>query len=177
MSDDILMRPIRSGDWDAIVAMEYHTYADLGLSEGREVLRSRAAVSPETCFALEDDSQVAGYLLALPYPADHYPDLRQVETTSFTTRNLHLHDIVVAVTHRRRGMAQRLLKHAIGTARSAGYEQLSLVAVGGSEGFWSARGFTAHPGVVASGSYDPTAVYMCAPLSNLGPIPQYEASY
>ncbi|MFE2596816.1 GNAT family N-acetyltransferase [Streptomyces sp. NPDC059396] len=164
MSDDVLIRPIGADDWDSIVAMESRAYAELGLSEGRKVLRSRAEVSPETSFVLEAAGRAVGYLLALPYPADRYPDLRRAEETGFTSRNLHLHDIVVAAAYRRRGMARQLLDHLVGTALSCGYEQLSLVAVGGSERFWSARGFTAHPEVVASGSYSSTAVYMSTPL-------------
>ncbi|WP_330239245.1 GNAT family N-acetyltransferase [Streptomyces sp. NBC_00525] len=171
MNGDVLIRPAGDRDWDAIADMEAAAYGELGLSEGREALRSRAEVSPETCFVLEADGRAVGYLLALPYPAGRYPDLRQSETTAFVSRNLHLHDLVVAPPFRGGGMARRLLEHVAGTARTHGYEQLSLVAVGDSEGFWSSCGFTAHPRPVTAGGYGSTAVYMSAPVPVHGPRP------
>lgn len=67
---------------------------------------------------------------------------------------------MIAPAYRRQGLGRRLVAHLDRTARSQGYERISLVAVGGSEQFWSARGFTAHPDAVASGSYPAGAVYM-----------------
>ncbi|MFF7551780.1 GNAT family N-acetyltransferase [Streptomyces olivaceus] len=78
--------------------------------------------------------------------------------------NLHLHDIVVAPGLRRRGLARHLLHHLTGTARARGDERISLVAVGGTEGFWTARGFVAQPGVVPAGAYGGGAVYMSKPV-------------
>ncbi|WP_329325125.1 GNAT family N-acetyltransferase [[Kitasatospora] papulosa] len=164
MNGNVLIRLIRARDWYAIVELESAAYAELGLSEGREVLESRAQISPETCLVLEIDGRAVGYLLALPYPAGRHPDLHKSESTAFASRNLHLHDLVVSRPLRGRGMAQRLLEHVAGTARALGYEQLSLVAVGDSERFWSARGFTVRPGAVTTGGYDSTAVYMSAPV-------------
>ncbi|MEI7033353.1 GNAT family N-acetyltransferase [Streptomyces pratensis] len=172
MSGDVLVRPVADRDWDAIVEMESAAYTGLGLSEGREALRSRAAASPETCFVLEAGGQAAGYVLALPYPADRYPDLRHSETAAFASPNLHLHDLVVSLPYRGEGMARRLLDHVAGTAHSLGYEQLSLVAVGDSERFWSSQGFTARPGGLTADGYGATAVYMSAPL----PVPAPRSS-
>jgi len=162
VSDTIRIRHITDADWDAIVAMESRAYAGLGLSEGRAALRSRADASPSTCFVLDVGARPAGYLLALPYPAFRYPDLERAEETaalSPSSRNLHLHDIVVTEGLRGRGLAQRLLNHLTLTASSRGDERISLIAVGRSEPFWSARGFTAHPGISPSG-YGTHAVYM-----------------
>ncbi|WP_245600685.1 GNAT family N-acetyltransferase [Streptomyces sulphureus] len=171
VSNDSLIRRIQARDWDSIVEMEFSAYAELGLSEGREMLRSRAQLSPETCFVLEADGRAAGYLLAFPYPPDRYPDLRREAAAAFPSRNLHLHDLVVAAPLRRRGMARRLLGHAVRTAKYLGYEQLSLVAVGGSEKFWMSRGLTPRLGAVTTGGYDSHAVYMSAPLPIHVPSP------
>lgn len=156
----VVIRPLAEDDWDGVVALESDAYTALGLCEGRTALRSRADASPDTCFLLEAAGEPAGYLLALPYPAGRYPDLERPEAGGFSSRNLHLHDIVIAPAHRGRGLARRLVAHLDRTARDLGYERLSLVAVGGSDTFWSARGFTADPEVVASGGYQAGAVYM-----------------
>ncbi|MFI1486975.1 GNAT family N-acetyltransferase [Streptomyces sp. NPDC020747] len=167
MTDVVHVRHITEGDWDGIVAIESRAYAGLGLSEGRAALRSRAEISPSTCFVLDVGSGPAGYLLALPYPAFRYPDLERTEETAAPPHpvpgpgsgNLHLHDIVVAEGLRGRGLGQRLLHHFTLTARSRGYERISLIAVGRSDTFWSARGYTTHPGV-SPGGYGADAVYM-----------------
>lgn len=165
MSDAVQIRHITEADWDGIVAMESRAYTGLGLSEGRAALRSRAGVSPSTCFVLDVGSGPAGYLLALPYPAFRYPDLERAEEAVLpphpgpASRNLHLHDIVITEDLRGRGLAQRLLHHLTLTARARGYERISLIAIDRIDTFWSARGFTAHPGI-SPGGYGTNAVYM-----------------
>jgi GNAT superfamily N-acetyltransferase len=162
---DVHIRSITDADWDGIVAMESRAYTGLGLTEGSAALRARAGVSPSTCFVLDVGSGPAGYLLAMPYPAFQYPDLERTEEPVFAPRpasaagNLHLHDIVITEELRGRGLAQRLLHHLTLTALSRGDERISLIAVGCSDRFWSARGFTAHPGI-SPGGYGTNAVYM-----------------
>ncbi|MGW3287075.1 GNAT family N-acetyltransferase [Streptomyces sp. NPDC001002] len=163
MSDLVRIRPIAETDWEALVEMEARAYDQLGLTEGREVLRSRADASPDLCFVLDVGARPAGYLLALPYPAFHYPSLEHTQPATAASAsspdNVHLHDIVITEGLRGRGLAQRLLHHLASTVRSRGYERISLVAVGRSRTFWSARGFTAHPRVRPTG-YGTGAVYM-----------------
>ncbi|MEU6388311.1 GNAT family N-acetyltransferase [Streptomyces sp. NPDC046939] len=169
MSDTARVRAIAERDWPAITALEARAYSRLGLSEGQAALRARRDASPETCFALHVGGQLAGYVLALPYPHGSYPDLRRARATAgraaVPARNLHLHDLVIAPELRRQGLARHLLGHLCAVARARAYERVSLVSVGGTEPFWSARGFTAHPGVVApGGEYGANAVYMSLPL-------------
>ncbi|MEV7194371.1 GNAT family N-acetyltransferase [Streptomyces sp. NPDC093510] len=173
MTEEIRVRGIADGDWDGIVALESRAYAPLGLSEGRAALEARMRSSPATCFALDLGRRLAGYLLALPYPESEYPELRGVERTApLRSRNLHLHDIVVAEHLRHRGLARHLLGRLTATARAHGYEQISLVAVGGSETFWSGRGFTARRGAPPPAGYGPTAVYMYKAVTADAPAPE-----
>ncbi len=170
----VRVRRIAEDDWDAVVALEARTYTPLGLSEGRDALRSRALASPDTCFALDHGSRLAGYLLALPYPETRYPDLhspeREPAATATTSRNLHLHDIVVAEELRQRGLARHLLDGLTAAARARGYERISLVAVGGSDRYWARRGYTADQGAAVPAGYGPTAVYMSRAVPD-GPAP------
>ncbi|WP_037913221.1 GNAT family N-acetyltransferase [Actinacidiphila yeochonensis] len=177
------VRQLRDGDWGGVAALEAAVYGPLGLSEGRAALESRGRSSPGTCFVLDRDRDLdrypdagaapgspyaapgspptpAGYLLALPYPEGASPDLRRPERTVHRCGNLHLHDMAVAPDLRGRGLGGRLLRHLTAVARAGGFERISLVAVGGSESFWSARGFTARPGPPPRGGYGPAPVYM-----------------
>jgi GNAT superfamily N-acetyltransferase len=155
----VRIRPVAARDWDGIVALEAGAYGS-GLSEDRAALESRAQASPGTCFVLDVEDEVAGYVLSLPYPRFRCPDLTRPERSTFRSANLHLHDMVVAAGLRGRGLAKQLLRHLTATADALGYERISLVAVGGSTGFWSARGYANHPEVALPGSYGADAVYM-----------------
>lgn len=168
MNDEVRIRRICERDWDGIAALESRAYTGLGLSEGRVALQSRARVSPGTCRALEVGPRLVGYVLALPYPMYRYPDLARPEQVAFSSSNLHLHDLVIAESFRRRGLGRRLLRHLTTSARARGYERISLVAVGGSATYWSARGFTAHQEVVRPDGYGPDVVYMSRAVPSRG---------
>ncbi|WP_372671787.1 GNAT family N-acetyltransferase [Amycolatopsis kentuckyensis] len=154
------VRPISAEDWTGIAALEARAYGGRGLSESRPVLESRGRSSPVTSFVLDAGDRVGGYLLALPYPRFRFPDPARAEDTVFRSPNLHLHDIVVGDELRGRGWAKRLLRHLTETARSFRYERISLIAVGGTTGFWAAQGYRAHPEVAVPAGYGPDAVYM-----------------
>jgi GNAT superfamily N-acetyltransferase len=164
MDPNVRVRPIADDDWDGVVALEAGAYTALGLSEERAALESKVRASPATCFALDVERRLVGYLLALPYPESAYPDLSRPEEAVFHSRNLHLHDLVIAEDLRGRGLGKRLLRRLATGARQQGYERISLVAVGGSHTFWSANGFTADDGV-DSGGYGVGSVYMSMAVS------------
>ncbi|UQU64754.1 GNAT family N-acetyltransferase [Couchioplanes caeruleus] len=163
------VRPISAGDWHAIAELEAAAYSAKGLSEDPAVLRSRAARSPATSFVLDAGERIGGYLLALPYPRFRAPSLERAEDRTFDSANLHLHDIVVGPQFRGRGWAKRMVRHLTATARSLRYERISLVAVGGSAGFWSAQGYHPHPHAALPSGYGPDAVYMSRVITEEGP--------
>ncbi|MBE1574371.1 GNAT family N-acetyltransferase [Amycolatopsis roodepoortensis] len=165
MSADIRIRHISARDWPDIRGLETSAYQASGLSEGEDALRSRAALSPLTCFVLDAGRRTAGYLIALPYPLFGCPDLTRPESVGHRdSRNLHLHDLVVAKDFRRHGLATRLVRHLTLRAVSLSYERISLVAVAGSGGFWSANGYQACPGAGFPAGYGEDAVYMSRAL-------------
>ncbi|MFJ6135237.1 GNAT family N-acetyltransferase [Kitasatospora sp. NPDC092286] len=164
MDDDIRIRRLADDDWEGVAALEAGAYSASGLSEGRAALESRGRSSPTTCFAVERRGRLGGYLLSLPYPLFHCPDLAREERAGFRSSNLHVHDVVIAEELRGRGLAPRLLNHLARTARAQGYERLSMVAVGGTEVLWSPLGYSAHPEVAFPESYGAHAVYMSMAL-------------
>ncbi|WP_328455486.1 GNAT family N-acetyltransferase [Streptomyces sp. NBC_00386] len=182
---DTRIRLFREEDWDEAVALEERAYAASGLSEGREVLRSRHRASPSTCFVLEHAGGFGGYLLALPYPLFRCPDLSLAEEGAAQESNgggnLHTHDLAIVERARGRGLARRMQRHLEETGRAARYRTLSLVAVRGSEALWSRLGYRARPEIALPASYGAEAVYMEKPLepavtgSALGSSPRAEA--
>ena len=169
------VRPIADDDWESIAELEFTTYSELGLSEGRAALESRARRSPETSFVLELDRKVAGYVVALPYPSLQYPDLHRPEEEFALTAegtadecggvNLHLHDLVVAEGVRGRGLAKLLLRRLESIAiQGRRFATISLVSVGDSEGFWAAAGYRPQREVGTPEGYGSQSVYMSKAL-------------
>ncbi|MFJ8043983.1 GNAT family N-acetyltransferase [Kitasatospora sp. NPDC096147] len=161
---DYLVRQLADRDWDVVVELEHDAYAADGLSEGREALMSRAVASPTTCFVLERDGAVCGYLLSLPYPLLQCPDLSRVEETVFTSENLHVHDVVIAKELRSQNLAEVLMVEFRSKADELGYQSLSMVAVRGSEILARLLGFRSNREVALPASYGRRAVYMSMPL-------------
>ncbi|MFH9350699.1 hypothetical protein [Kitasatospora sp. NPDC017646] len=87
MSERLRIRLLGDDDWDAVVALEHDAYAADGLSEGREALQSRARSSPDTCYVLEQQGVLRGYLLSLPYPPLRCPGLARPEEVAFESAN------------------------------------------------------------------------------------------
>lgn len=167
MTSDIHIRLIAEADWTIIADLEAGAYRSAGLSEGPTLLKSRASASPATCFVLEVGQRIVGYVLSLPYPAFQYPDLNRTEDLTggpLRSRNLHLHDLVIADGFQRRGFGRRLHQYLTSIARLCSYERVSLIAVSGSESFWSANGYRAHREIILPESYGVNALYMSKPI-------------
>ncbi|MCS0602296.1 GNAT family N-acetyltransferase [Streptomyces sp. LP11] len=167
MSHPTRVRGIAEADWPRLAALETEAYADLSLAEGEATLRSRAAAG--TCFVLELDGRIAGYVLALPYPRFRCPDLSRPEQVTHHSANLHLHDLVIAAPLRRRGLGTRLVRHLTDAAATRGFATISLVAVAGKETFWQANGYRSHPEAALPPGYGDDAVYMSAPVAATRP--------
>ncbi len=161
---EVRVRTVREEDWERIAALEAAVYEPVSLSEGIDALRSRGRASPATCFVLETGSRVAGYALALPYPRYRYPDLRRPEEGTYDSRNLHLHDLMIAGDLRGRGLGSALLRRLTDSARRLSYERISLIAVGGTERFWAGHGYRPDPGAGLPGDYGEGAVYLSRPV-------------
>ncbi|MFF9175269.1 GNAT family N-acetyltransferase [Streptomyces sp. NPDC014793] len=159
-----LIRGITEADWPQVAALEAGAYADTSLTEGEAGLRSRASAG--TCFVLDLDGRLAGYVLALPYPMFRYPDLTRPERVAHRSPNLHLHDLVIGAPLRRRGLGSRLVRHLTHAAGARGYRTMSLIAVAGKEPFWRANGYRPHPGARLPAGYGGDAVYMSARVTS-----------
>jgi GNAT superfamily N-acetyltransferase len=156
------LRPVTDRDWPDIVELESRIYSAKGVSEDPDVLRTR--MNPATSYVLAVDDEIAGYLLALPYPERHSPDLARAETAVHISSNLHLHDLAIAPGRRRGGLGARMVRHLLGEAATQGYRTVSLVALAEAAAFWVAQGFRPRPDVSPPPAYGPAATYLTRPL-------------
>ncbi|MBP0448635.1 GNAT family N-acetyltransferase [Kitasatospora sp. RG8] len=163
-ANDLAFRRVADADWEAVVALEFAAYAADDLSEGRESLQARGRSSPDTCFVVELRGEVIGYVLSLPYPLYECPDLGSVEPAAPPadppSRNLHIHDLVIAEEWRSKDVALRFMRHLKAYAQAQGFERISMVAVRRSDILLAMLGYRTHREVVVPECYGRRAVYM-----------------
>ena len=152
-------RPMAAADLPAVSAISDAVHGRY--SEAVEVYAERLALYPMGCFVFEADG-AAGYLIAHPWRGDTPPKLgAMLRTIPADADTFYLHDIALLPETRGTGAGRAAVELAIATARAAGFDDVTLMAVGGAGSFWAAHGFGivgAAPEILAS--YGPEARLM-----------------
>jgi len=156
----MFLTEISEGSWNGILRVQEEAYTDVP-PEDVNVLKSKWNSSPETCFIFQSENKnILGYLLAHSWNSDEPPKLfEELPKGSFGTI-LYLHDLAVSKSSMGMGVGKQLANKLLDTARSRGFKKVLLVAVQGSEGFWSSLGFSEILNVPVCSSYGNNAKLM-----------------
>lgn len=155
------IRPILDSDIDHILGVQQLAY-EPHYWESAQSFRAKVAASSGSCCGAWFDGHMAGYLIAVPLPADFTPDLNSDAIESCPPDKadaMFIHDIAVHPQHRAAGLADVLLVHLYETASRFHIESYRLVSVQGSQHFWAQRGFQVEKDPPPKG-YGPEAVLM-----------------
>lgn len=162
-------RPLRISDIAAVSAIAARVHP--GFFEEDAVFADRLTLSPDGCWLLEGERAPLGYVLAHPWRLGSVPALDTVlGTLPEAADTFYLHDLALLPGARGTGAAGRIVRKLIEGAKD--YPTMSLVAVNGSQPFWSRFGFVPHEDAALGAklaSYDAQACYMVrrsAPLAN-----------
>lgn len=140
----------------------------LDYPEDAAVFAERQRLYPAGCRVLDLGGEVSAYIISHPW--------RQLEPPSLNTllgklpdapTTYYIHDIALLPKARGSGAASMVIAELLGHAASTGAQNASLVAVGGTEGFWGRHGFQMFEDPVLDkklASYDETAHYMVMDL-------------
>jgi GNAT superfamily N-acetyltransferase len=110
------------------------------------VYAERLALYPSGCRVLERDGEVAGYVIAHPWHRDVPPKLgAMLGGIPADADAYYLHDIALLPDARGSGVGKAALDFARAQARALGLSDIALMAVGGADRFWAARGFAYVP--------------------------------
>lgn len=160
MNDQMTISQITNESWSDILGVQEEAYTGLP-PEDISVLKSKWSASPETCFiAKTEDEVIQGYLLAHPWNSDEPPKLFEALPIGSGGPILYLHDLAISSGARAMGVGKQLSRKLLDIAKSKGFEKVLLVAVQGSEGFWSGLGFNEIPNVPVCSSYGSNAILM-----------------
>ncbi|MFD2184346.1 GNAT family N-acetyltransferase [Rhodoplanes azumiensis] len=166
-------------DLAAVVAVAAEVHP--AYPEDESVFAERLRLAPDGCFVLADPAAtdpaargLAGYLVSHPWHADTAPALDTL-LGSLPERpgTWYLHDLALLPAARGSGAGAAIVERLAAQAQMRGFATMSLVAVGGSSGFWSRRGFSVvtHRALAEKlASYGATAQFMRRVLSDARPV-------
>ena len=150
--------------WPGILKVQDEAYTGVA-PESLEVLKSKWLASPQTCFVFQlANNHIGGYLLAHPWDAHQPPKLFETHDSCTSGHGLYLHDLAVSQYSRGLGIGRQLATEFLNVAKALKFKRVLLVAVQGSEGFWSALGFTEVSDAKVCSSYGPNAKLMSVNL-------------
>lgn len=136
----------------------------LDYPEDAEVFAERLHLYPQGCLALEENGRLIGYALTHPWYFGKPPALNStLNEIPHDATTYYIHDVALLPEARGKGYAGQIGDKLASHAKTAGFGNLSLVAVNNSQGFWERLDFrTRHvPGLEGKLlSYGPDAVLM-----------------
>jgi GNAT superfamily N-acetyltransferase len=137
--------------------------------EDMAVFAERMNLYPQGCLTLEENGRLIGYALTHPWYFGKPPALNcLLGTIPPDATTYYVHDVALLPEARGKGYAVQIGDRLAEHAAKAGFDNLSLVAVNNSQGFWERLGFRkAHvPGLEEKlFTYGPDAVLMARDLT------------
>ena len=153
-----------SGDIPAVSELSDRIH--IKYPERQEILEEKFALFPKGCFTLKDaGNSVVGYCFSHPWIEGAPPSLDTfLERLPENPSSYFIHDLALDPSMQRRNLAGTLVPRIISVANGIPVPGITLVAVNGSEPFWSRMGFrtTDNPAFQASTrkKYGESAVHM-----------------
>ena len=162
----MIWRALNSADCERIFIIGNQIHADY--QEDRAVFESRFALYPEGCLVLEGNGALKGYAISHPWKLFDPPKLNTVlDTLPARPDTYYLHDLALLPEARGGGHAGQGIDLLARHAASQGYDNSTLVAVGGTKPFWERQGYGVQNHQALSShlaSYDKDAAYMLRSL-------------
>lgn len=145
-------RPMRSTDIPAAAAISDAVHGD-AYTERPAIYAERLALYPAGCHVFARGDRVEGYLISHPWHRDAPPKLDELfGAIPADADGYYLHDVALLPSTRGAGAGKAALALALRQAEIAGFDDITLMAVNGADGFWAAQGF-AHAGEDAPSPY------------------------
>ncbi|MGP9802468.1 GNAT family N-acetyltransferase [Rheinheimera sp. NSM] len=135
------IKPIDDTSWSGIAQVQAEAYSQVE-PENLDVLKSKWLRSPESCFVYEKAGKVVGYLLAHSWNSETPPKLFQALPVGTGGAIIFLHDLAILREVSGEGIGGKMVVHLLQIAKEQGFQQIRLVSVQDSLGFWQKQGFS-----------------------------------
>lgn len=139
---DVLIRQVRPEDLDAVARVESVCFPEAEAA-ARDSFSQRIGAFPESFFVAEKDGEIIGFINGC------VTDSRVIEDEMFEDVGLHNPDgayqsvfgLDVLPEYQHQGLASRLMRHLIGTAKACGRKGLILTCKDRLIGFYESFGY------------------------------------
>ncbi|WP_396587327.1 GNAT family N-acetyltransferase [Bermanella sp. R86510] len=136
-----MVRPLQHSDISALLSIQHVCFPTLP-PESAQSFEMKLEASPNTCFAYEQNTELLGYLISIPWPMTAPPSLNlQTYRPPEPCDGLYLHDLSLLPEARGTGAGQALISQFMSALEQSDYEQASLIAVQGTAPYWEKVGF------------------------------------
>lgn len=163
---DLRWRPATEADVSEIDRIAKIIHPDL--PEHIDTFAEKIALSPATCFVVDDGGSIRGYAIAFPWLSNDIPKLNSLLGSLPANANvLFIHDVALLPSARGRGLLGELSELFKVEGRKLGFKAMTLAAVYGSEEAWFRYGFYRAPmndKLTEQIEGYGTAVYMVSPF-------------
>lgn len=158
-----LLRPMRTDDLDAVLAIQLACYGAAFVEDGALIAR-RLAAAPHTAWVAQQRGRVGAYLAAYPSRLGRITPLNGDFEPAPDADTLYLHDLAVDPAFGGQGLGPALVRHALAQTPAA-WRHCALVSVQSSLAFWQRLGYAqTEPGDLRQrrhlASYPGPAYYM-----------------
>lgn len=128
---------------DMALVQTIATVVHPGYPESADVFHERLSMYPAGCLVLEDEQgTLVGYAISHPWHRGQAPALDSLlESLPPAASTYYLHDIALLPQARGQGAPSSLLALLLKQAEVAGLDEMSLVAVNGSQPYWQGQHF------------------------------------
>lgn len=134
-------RPMRNDDLAAVAAISDAVHG-AAYTEAPAIYAERLALYPAGCHVFARGGAIDGYLIGHPWRRDDPPELnRPLGAIPPDADGYYLHDLALLPSARGTGAGRAALALALRQAAAAGFDDVTLTAVGGADAFWAAQGF------------------------------------
>lgn len=138
---EIMIRPLKSEDLDKVLRIQAEAYKP-ELIESRESFLDKLTLYPEGCLGAWKGDHLCAYIFSQPFLYNQIIPLNQVmHHLPVNPDCLYIHDLAVGKQWIGGGKGTKIFNQIRDLARKQGYRQIKIVAVQGSEPFWTRLGF------------------------------------
>ncbi|MGK6320381.1 GNAT family N-acetyltransferase [Sphingomonas sp. DT-204] len=142
MQTQAAWRAMQVADLPAVVQVAGIVHPEF--PEDEAVFRGRLALFAAGCHILESGGTVAGYLVSHPWRYADPPALNaMLSELPSSPSTFYIHDLAILPSARRSGEGKAMIEEIAAFAHGRGFDNLSLVALGGAQPFWRACRFEA----------------------------------
>lgn len=145
MDSHSFWRPMVPEDLPVVCSMASDVHP--AFPEDAAVFAERLAIYPAGSRLLMQGKEPAGYLISHPWRSEQPPALNtMLQGLPVQADTYYLHDLALLSGARGTGAARAVVEWTADHARCSGHATLSLIAVNGSEPFWTHLGFRVETG-------------------------------